>query len=398
MPSLSSSLDQVANILDEKRAHNLNILITSLHLEISEIENSVYTLDTTSVSTDVLIKINEAIATEEEMKKITKHLQSKASKDIPLGKPEQFLYDLSQIESFSDRVACVMFEIHFTEGITVIETKLNNFKLTCDHLIASDQIPVIFSIILTLGNYMNGGNRERGQADGFGLDILPKLKDVKGKPESRTPTLLHFLVQIYLDKYVAAHNVTSYTEVDIPIPIPEPQDLEKASLVDFSEIEKELSKFEQQINGIEKKANNVIESAEKTFKSNPCQDHVEPFKSRMLNLIARAKESHKVQQENLIESRKKFPEAVDFFKYKPKCNTESDRVKEFFGHWIPFCSDFKDIFKNEKAFRVREEVTAAKKIANEKIAQAKQKRISVVKKAEEGGLKKRLSFTPANGR
>lgn len=26
---------------------------------------------------------------------------------------------------------------------------------------------------------MNGGNRTRGQADGFTLDILPKLKDVK---------------------------------------------------------------------------------------------------------------------------------------------------------------------------------------------------------------------------
>lgn len=28
---------------------------------------------------------------------------------------------------------------------------------------------------------MNGGNRTRGQADGFGLEILPKLKDVKSR-------------------------------------------------------------------------------------------------------------------------------------------------------------------------------------------------------------------------
>lgn len=37
----------------------------------------------------------------------------------------------------------------------------------------------LFAIILTLGNYMNGGNGQRGQADGFGLEILAKLKDVK---------------------------------------------------------------------------------------------------------------------------------------------------------------------------------------------------------------------------
>ena len=160
--------------------------------------------------------------------------------------------------------------------------------------------------------------------------------------------------------------------MDIPIPIPEPADLEKASLVDFSEIEKELIKFEEQIKGIEKKVNKVIESAERLHKMNPGKDHVEPFKSRMCDLIHRSKESYKVQKENLSESRKKFPETVEFFKYKPKCNTESDRVKEFFGHWIPFCSDFKDIFKNEKSFRVREEVMAAKRMANERMAEAKQ--------------------------
>lgn len=37
----------------------------------------------------------------------------------------------------------------------------------------------ILGLVLVFGNYMNGGNRTRGQADGFTLDILPKLKDVK---------------------------------------------------------------------------------------------------------------------------------------------------------------------------------------------------------------------------
>ena len=34
----------------------------------------------------------------------------------------------------------------------------------------------VLETILALGNYLNGGT-ERGQADGFGLDILNKLKD-----------------------------------------------------------------------------------------------------------------------------------------------------------------------------------------------------------------------------
>lgn len=40
-------------------------------------------------------------------------------------------------------------------------------------------------LVLAFGNYMNGGNRTRGQADGFGLEILPKLKDVKSRVSER---------------------------------------------------------------------------------------------------------------------------------------------------------------------------------------------------------------------
>ena len=41
---------------------------------------------------------------------------------------------------------------------------------------ASLPLKNVLETILALGNYLNGGS-ERGQADGFGLDILNKLKD-----------------------------------------------------------------------------------------------------------------------------------------------------------------------------------------------------------------------------
>ncbi len=46
---------------------------------------------------------------------------------------------------------------------------------------SSEELKKVIAIILAFGNFMNGGNLQRGQADGFGLDILPKLKDVKSK-------------------------------------------------------------------------------------------------------------------------------------------------------------------------------------------------------------------------
>lgn len=51
----------------------------------------------------------------------------------------------------------------------------------CQELLECDALRDIMGLVLAFGNYMNGGNRTRGQADGFGLEILPKLKDVKSR-------------------------------------------------------------------------------------------------------------------------------------------------------------------------------------------------------------------------
>lgn len=48
-------------------------------------------------------------------------------------------------------------------------------------LLERDSVKEVIGLVLAFGNYMNGGNRTRGQADGFGLEILPKLKDVKSR-------------------------------------------------------------------------------------------------------------------------------------------------------------------------------------------------------------------------
>ena len=53
-------------------------------------------------------------------------------------------------------------------------------------------------MVLGVGNYMNGGNRTRGQADGFDLDFLSKVRDIKMNSGG---TLLLFIVRQYILKY-----------------------------------------------------------------------------------------------------------------------------------------------------------------------------------------------------
>lgn len=79
----------------------------------------------------------------------------------------------------------------------------------------------------------------RGQADGFGLEILPKLKDVKSK-DSQT-TLLHFLVRTYMKD--VGQNSTPSSE----LPIPDPEDVRRASSVDFDNVSTSLTQLKRQL-------------------------------------------------------------------------------------------------------------------------------------------------------
>lgn len=87
---------------------------------------------------------------------------------------------------------------------------------------------------------MNGGNLSRGQADGFGLEILSKLKDVKSKDSQIT--LLHFIVQCYIKK-------AADLGLSEALPIPEHGDVKRAATVNFDDVKGDLEKLKKQLEG-----------------------------------------------------------------------------------------------------------------------------------------------------
>lgn len=77
--------------------------------------------------------------------------------------------------------------------------QLSSLLSSLQDLQTNSEVHNILSLVLAFGNHMNGGNVSRGQADGFELEILTKLKDVKSK--DHTFTLLHYLVHVYLSMF-----------------------------------------------------------------------------------------------------------------------------------------------------------------------------------------------------
>lgn len=339
---------EVAKLLDQKRSQNVGILISSLRLEISDVENAIYNFDTSVVSLDTLQALYEIRPTAEELKLIQDHLAAKP--EVALDKPERFLLDLSKIPEYADRVGCIMFQSTYTESISAVENKLNNLKMTCDTLLKNPDVHNILGIILALGNYMNGGNRSRGQADGFGLEILARLRDVKSKDNSLT--LLHYIVRVYVRQFQK-----DATLEKAKFPLPEPSDMERAGLVNFNDIAADLVKLHTQLKNCEAKVQRVLEKSD--------EEHQEPFRQRMTGFLEKAYQEHREQEENLEECRQKFLETKDYFSLQPKSKNESEWPKELFGPWVPFCNDFKNIWKKEIQRKIKLDLEATRKKVKE---------------------------------
>uniref|UniRef100_A0A3Q2PKE2 Formin 1 n=1 Tax=Fundulus heteroclitus TaxID=8078 RepID=A0A3Q2PKE2_FUNHE len=226
---------------DNKRSQAVGILISSLHLEMKDIQQAVLTVDHSVVDLDAIEALYENRAQPDELEKIRKHYESSEEEDVKLlDKPEQFLYELSQIPGFADRACCMIFQSTFTDGIASIKRKLSSVSCVCKVLLESSGVKEVMGLVLALGNHMNGGSRIRGQADGFGLEILPKLKDVKSR-DNRI-SLVDYVVSYYL------HNVDKNggTEKSL-FPLPEPQDVFMAAQVKFDDLSKDLKQLEQNL-------------------------------------------------------------------------------------------------------------------------------------------------------
>ncbi|XP_057327250.1 protein diaphanous homolog 1-like isoform X2 [Microplitis mediator] len=358
---------QPAKILDSKRSKTVGILEKSLRVDFSEVENAVYNLDTSIVSLEALRQIYEIMPTAKEMEDITAH--EKEHPEIPLDRPEKFIKQLSTIKNFNERIACLMFQSEFHDAISSVSTKLTNLRSTCDYLRNSQSLKRVMALILTLGNYMNGGNRMRGQADGFGLEILSKLKDVKSKVPG--VTLLHYLVRVRLEQ----EGNYNFDEM-LALPIPEPADIEAASTINFEDIIKELDRLEKELQRCEKNCKVVTESSP--------ENSTTAFTEKMDTFLTRARNELVSEKENLQEARARFKAVMLFYQYIPKgTSVDTADPKDFFGLWISFCKDFKDIWKKEQQRLKKERMKTIRK-------KLEDKRKVETDKVVPGGLKDRL--------
>lgn len=342
----------VTKFFDSKRSQEIGIFIRSNHLDISDVEHTIYNFDNdSSIGPETLVQIQRirSSVTKDELEAIRALSSSGDDTAGPLDIPEQFVLDLSSISNFSQRLECFMFQTTFADALADIEHRLNNVIHVCDLLTNSQPLRQVLSIILACGNYMNGGTA-RGQADGFHVDILAKLKDVKSKDNAMT--LLQYIVRVWIIKFDESKGMP-----DAKLPVPEPSDVDHCMNMNFDDQRKECSKLKKDLDNIEMARDVVLEESD--------EEHLEPFQQKMCEFL-KAATVQLNELEDLIENcAMKFKHTMLFYTFRPKeVSLDAAQPKDFFCFWYPFCKDFKNLWKKEQT-KVEKEILIQKRQQHE---------------------------------
>ncbi|XP_061854562.1 formin-1 isoform X1 [Colius striatus] len=370
---------KIIKLLDGKRSQTVGILISSLHLEMKDIQQAILCVDDSIVDLETLEALYENRAQKDELEKIKQYYQTSKEEELKLlDKPEQFLYELSQIPNFTERAQCIIFQSVFSEGITSVRRKVDIVTRVSKALLNMTSVKEILGLILAFGNYMNGGNRTRGQADGFGLEILPKLKDVKSRDNGIN--LVDYVVIYYLrhcDKEAG-------TDKSI-FPLPEPQDFFQASQVKFEDLIKDLRKLKRDLEASEKQMKLVCRESS--------EEHLQPFKEKLEEFFQKAKEECKKEESSLEDAQKCFEETVGYFGIKPKPGEKEITPNYVFTVWYEFCGDFKTVWKRESKSISKERIKVAQQSVSKLTAD---KKVETKKINPTASLKERLRQKEAN--
>ncbi|NXF45633.1 FMN protein, partial [Oceanites oceanicus] len=355
---------KIIKLLDGKRSQTVGILISSLHLEMKDIQQAILCVDDSVVDLETLEALYENRAQKDELEKIKQYYQTSKEEELKLlDKPEQFLYELSQIPNFTERAQCIIFQSVFSEGITSVHRKVDIITRVSKALLNMTSIKEILGLILAFGNYMNGGNRTRGQADGFGLEILPKLKDVKSRDNGIN--LVDYVVIYYLrhcDKVKDSFAISAS---------PKTNSATNVSQLLFVASEKQMKLV-------------CRESSE---------EHLQPFKEKLEEFFQKAKEERKKEESSLENAQKCFEETVRYFGIKPKPGEKEITPNYVFTVWYEFCSDFKTIWKRESKSISKERIKVAQQSVSKLTAE---KKVETKKINPTASLKERLRQKEAN--
>ncbi|KAL1138866.1 hypothetical protein AAG570_008928, partial [Ranatra chinensis] len=232
---LGKNKTKILSVIDGRRAQNCTILLSKLKLSDEEISKVILSMDSRDeLPPDMVEQLLKFTPSSEEAALLEEH-----SDEIDnLARADRFLYEISKIAHYEQRLRSLHYKKRFTVWVGEVEPKIRAVMEASREVSRSRRLRKLLELVLALGNYMNRG--ARGNASGFRLASLNRLSDTKSSHAKGT-TLLHYLVDILQKKFKDVLKL----EEDIP-------HVREASKVSMGELEKDMAQLKANLKEVER--------------------------------------------------------------------------------------------------------------------------------------------------
>uniref|UniRef100_A0A668AY23 Dishevelled associated activator of morphogenesis 1b n=1 Tax=Myripristis murdjan TaxID=586833 RepID=A0A668AY23_9TELE len=317
--SLSSKKVKELSVIDGRRAQNCNILLSRLKLSNEEMKRAILTMDEQEdLPKDMLEQMLKFVPEKSDVDLLEEH---KHELDR-MAKPDRFLYEMSRINHYQQRLQSLYFKKKFAERIAEIKPKVEALSKASKEILHSRNLKQLLEVVLAFGNYMNKG--QRGNAYGFKVSSLNKIADTKSSIDKNI-TLLHYLITILEKKYP---KVLMFQE-DL-------QNVSEAAKVNMTELEKDINNLRSGLKSVE----NELE-----YQKKRPQEVGDKFVSVVSQFITVASFSFSDVEDSLTEA-KELHFGEDASKMQPD---------EFFGIFDQFLQSFAEAQQENENMRKRKE-------------------------------------------
>ncbi|XP_056623580.1 disheveled-associated activator of morphogenesis 1 [Triplophysa dalaica] len=323
--TLTSKKVRELSVIDGRRAQNCNILLSKLKLSNDEIKRAMLTMDEQEdLPKDMLEQLLKFVPEKSDIDLLEEHKHELER----MAKADRFLYEMSRINHYQQRLQSLYFKKKFVERVAEIKPKVEALSKASKEVLQSRNLRQLLEVVLAFGNYMNKG--QRGSAYGFKVSSLNKIADTKSSIDKNV-TLLHYLITILEQKYPKVALIHD----DL-------QNVPTAAKVNMTELEKDINNLRTGLKSVE---------VELDYQRGQTQIHGDKFVSVVSQFITVAGFGFSDVEDSLQEAKDLFEKAVNHF------GEDSTRMQpdEFFGIFDQFLQAFNEAKQDNENMQRRKE-------------------------------------------
>jgi len=141
------------HLIDLKRAHNCEIMLTKVKMPLPDVMSAVLALDDTVLDIDQVENLIKFCPTKEEMDLLKGYNGEREN----LGKCEQVFLEMMKVPRVESKLTVFSFKSQFISQVSDLRKSLNIVKYASQEVRESIKLRRIMQTILSLGNALNQG-------------------------------------------------------------------------------------------------------------------------------------------------------------------------------------------------------------------------------------------------